>query len=398
MLNIQYDFDHQEIQLYLSERQEFWPAIRRVFEENAEDYHITSANSLRLPVWVFLACRKSLVYTLSKHGIYFTTDEKVREILIRAKESENRFNDALNASPIRSSDLKNKLTQQGFLRILTKEQERNVRKLASLPSGATFSVPGAGKTTEALAFYIYKRNPKDKLFVICPKNAFAVWEEQVQLCIDSSPIVLRLTGGEEAIKTLLKSDPTIMLMTYQQLPNVKHIVADYLINHPTFIFLDESHHIKRGSEGQWCSAVLELSHLPIAKLLLTGTPLPNSPIDLVPQLTFIYPEINIEPEHVKNIIKPVFVRTTKSELGLPKVRKIITPVQMKPNQRDFYELLRSEEARQLLKVKSRDRNTIRRIGKSVIRLLQLVSNPALLIKDDIQLPDQLYAYFAEIAQ
>ena len=71
------------------------------------------------------------------------------------------------------------LKEKGFSRKLTAEQTRNVSKLVSLPSGATFSVPGAGKTTEALAFYFYKKTEDTRLFIVAPKNAFAAWEEQL---------------------------------------------------------------------------------------------------------------------------------------------------------------------------------------------------------------------------
>jgi len=66
---------------------------------------------------------------------------------------------------------------------LTDEQLRNVRKLTSWGSGATFSVPGAGKTTEALALYAFHRKSDSCLLVVCPKNAFAAWEEQLEECM-----------------------------------------------------------------------------------------------------------------------------------------------------------------------------------------------------------------------
>jgi SNF2 family DNA or RNA helicase len=161
------------------------------------------------------------------------------------------------------------------------------------------------------------------------------------------------------------------------------------------MFLDESHRIKRGQGGLWASTILNLSHLPVAKLVMSGTPLPNSILDLIPQVNFIYPELYFEPIQVKDIISPIFVRTTKQELGLPKVNRIYTPILLREQQRNLYELLRSEEFRQLSKISARERNEMRTIGRSVVKLLQVVSNPSLIIKDSVPLPIEAHDALAE---
>ena len=161
------------------------------------------------------------------------------------------------------------------------------------------------------------------------------------------------------------------------------------------MFLDESHRIKRGSEGQWANAVLGISHLPTLKLIMSGTPLPNSLSDLIPQVSFIFPEVSVNTANVAEIIKPIFVRTTKKELKLPEVRRKFTPIPLGLKQKEFYELLRSEEARQLARISYKDRSALRTIGKSVIRLLQLVSNPALLAKEQVAFSDELFDVFSE---
>ena len=137
------------------------------------------------------------------------------------------------------------LRKKGFKRLLTPQQQRNIAKLVSLAAGADFSVPGAGKTTEALAFYYYKRHQATKLLVVAPKNAFAAWEEQLQLCIETPPSIRRLVGGEEAIRQILDTNPEIVLITYQQLPNVRNILATHLLKSEFFMFLDESHRIRK---------------------------------------------------------------------------------------------------------------------------------------------------------
>lgn len=390
MIEFVYDNTNQAIQITTVDHFDLWPLVRRVFEENSQEIQLISSDSIRLPVWEFLSCRKSLVYILEKYGLEYKVDDQVKKILNTAIEREKEYQYQLTAKPLDQEVLLTVLQEKGFTRPLTDQQKRNIAKLVSLPSGATFSVPGAGKTTEALAYYYFKKDKTTRLLVVCPKNAFAAWEEQLQLCVENPPQIKRLVGGKKTIQDILNTDPEIILITYQQLPNVKNILAGYLLKFETFMFLDESHRIKRGVGGTAASNVLSLSHLPTAKLIMSGTPLPNSINDLVPQINFIYPELEFDISDAASVINPIFVRTTKVELDLPKVRRLYTSVQLKPKQRNLYELLRSEEYRQLAKISSRERIMLRSVGKSVIRLLQLVSNPALLIKDQGNFSEEIF--------
>ena len=201
MIDISYNNSLQSIDIAASEDDVgVWPAISRAVEENARETSVTSSRGLNLPVWEFLACRKSLSYTFQKYHLEPNLDDQVKNILITAREKEGWYKNALLASPIDHIALTNTLKQNGFKRLLTSEQLRNLTKLASLPAGATFSVPGAGKTTEALAFYFFRKSSDSRLLVVCPKNAFAAWEEQILLCIKTPPQVVRLTGGEKSIE------------------------------------------------------------------------------------------------------------------------------------------------------------------------------------------------------
>ena len=111
--------------------------------------------------------------------------------------------------------------------------------------------------------------------------------------------------------------------------------------------------------------------------------MPNSIADLVPQFNFLYPELNISEDEVVNHIQNVYVRTNKEELDLGARHIIPVPVRMTDRQRKLYSLLKSEVARDAeALLKARDRNVLRAIGKSVLRLIQLTSNPALLSNTD----------------
>lgn len=337
-----------------------------------------------------MSCRKEIGYALQVHGLSVNVDENAVKLLRESISKEKGYNELATAPSMTWEEVQSVLKQHDFCRPLTEEQKRNVCKLVSLSAGATFSVPGAGKTTEALAYYCYKKDSETKLLVIAPKNAFPAWEEQLQQCMTDPPEVIRLRGGYQNIEETLRKRPEIMLVTYQQLPGVLNLIADYVSEYPTMIFLDESHRIKKGFGGIIGSAVLALSHIPKAKLIMSGTPMPNSIEDLVPQFKFLFPEVDIDKDNVHNHIKPIYVRTTKKELGLPEIKYILKPITMSEGQRRLYELLRSEEARQAEKIlKAPDRNKLRAMGKSVLRLLQLTSNSSLLAKVDFQFQNLL---------
>lgn len=192
---------------------------------------------------------------------------------------------------------------------------------------------------------------------------------------------LRLTGGETAIQEKLNLSPRFAIISYTQFPIVSNLIADYLANQRVMLFLDESHRIKSGSHGISANAIISISHLPSKKLVLSGTPMPQSEADLNPQLSFLYPDISLVDRQVTNLIQPIYVRTTKSELHLPEPKIQYLSFQLKPRQSFFYQLLKSEAFRQASGIPINSKRYLRGLGRSVIKLMQFVSNPALLIHD-----------------
>jgi SNF2 family DNA or RNA helicase len=389
-LTIEYEADKQEASI-IGVHLNSWRHIRRLCLEWSDECFNISDQEVRMPWSGFLAVKQEIFELLVTGG----EDENVR--LSESAEcllEESYIQSKQYSSPtgnITQKILIATLKKKGFARTLTKEQRRNVAKLVQRYSGATFSVPGAGKTTEALAFYFFHKNTKTKLVVVAPKNAFSAWEEQLALCAPAQKLkVARLNGSKKQVRDILDSSPDIVLVNYQKLLNDRELVADFLTSHECFMFLDESHHIKRWPPGQWGACVLSLSHLPAAKLILTGTPLPNSQADLLPQFRFLYPEVQSNETNIVDRFLPVFVRTTKAELGLkpPTIKKI--NLEMGSRQRQLYDLLRSKEAESARKyMQTSDRNTLRSLGRSAMRMLQLASNPALIARNAHIFPEQL---------
>jgi hypothetical protein len=337
---------------------------------------------LSVPWYSFVSVRSQLGQILGHYGVSLNADEETTALLRQAHANDTSYEGARELQPVATDALRARLAAVGFSRRLTPEQERNVSRLASLPAGATFSVPGAGKTTEALAYFFFRADPGDRLLVVAPKNALVAWDEQLAECTGVDQGFVRLNGGIDNVEGLLRTNPRFSIITYGQLNTAREVVAPFISAARTFVFLDESHRIKGGRQLRTGEAVLSLSHLPIGKLILSGTPMPQADSDLVPQFTFLYPQIEARPENVVGLMQPIYVRTTKAELGLPPVTMLQIPVQMRPSQSRVYDLMRLEVARQAeATLGNKGRAQFRRLGRSIMRLLSFVSNPPLLARD-----------------
>lgn len=380
--------------------QPWLPLARALFTTASPDAQGEGGNAVSLPWWSFVGLRSQVGQLMQSFQMRadhdYVVDAQAAELLRQSARNTNFYKDAIAGQQVSEQELLAKLQAAGFGRTLKSHQIRNVRVLAALPAGATFSVPGAGKTTEALATFAYRRQPGDRLLVIAPKNAFAAWDEQLQECFPStSDVFVRLRGNN--ITKALQEDPQFMLMSYQQVPRSRDLITPHLARHRVHVFLDESHRIKAGPSRQTAQAVLSVSQFPVGKLVMSGTPMPQSRDDLLPQFSFLYPEIPATADNVVERMRPIYVRTNKGELGLPPVTHLRKTLQMSPLQLELYGFMKSEVARQATAYLSdRGRQAFRSLGRSVTRLLMFVSHPALLSREiDFAKPGLLSAVLAE---
>lgn len=348
-------------------------------------------------------CASELGALLNRNRATAEYDPNVREILHTHLE-EVRSRQASRADEhVRPQDFLSVLAASRFKRELTPHQVRDLSRLLKLRHGANFSVPGAGKTATVLAIYEFLRTQQlaDRLLVVAPKNAFLAWEDEVRLCFPTgAPVIRRLGGGYEGAMGVLREDPEICVITYQFLPNVYRPVAEWAHTGRTHLVLDEAHRIKAGISGVTAGAALKLAGFAIRRDILTGTPLPQSPEDLRPQLEFLWPgqrvlpEMGVEAEpsdrlldDLQEQVRPLYVRTTKSELKLPPIKVSPISVELGPVQREIYELLRSEARRGAAGLDAKDRAYFRDLGRYVVRLLEAASNPMLITQEPLPFED-----------
>lgn len=405
MLSVDYrDADRRAVLSWAAadESAPWFDVIKRLILDSTDDAKQEAALIISLPWWNFIALRNRFGEVCAGYkllpGSSLGVSPEAADLLRQSRRASDGYQLAMQAHAVDEQQLSSKLQLLGFKRNLTAKQARNVSRIAALPASATFSVPGAGKTTEALATFFYRANDDERLLVIAPKNAFAAWDEQIEDCMPHLQTKFtRLRGGREKITKQLDDDPRWMLITYQQLARIPDLIAAHVAKNKTHVFLDESHRIKSGVGKQTARAVLGLAHLPVGKLIMSGTPMPQSTEDLIPQFAFLYPEIPADSDTVVELIKPVYVRTNKAELGLPPVERVMAQLSMAPMQSELYKLMKFEVSREAATaLNMRSKQAFRNLGRSVARLLQFVSNPALLSSEiSFAHPDLLAGVLAE---
>ena len=301
--------------------------------------------------------------------------------------------------------------QQNMVRRLYKFQILSSFHLAFSQNACNFAVPGAGKTSIVYGAYAYLKNlPEhdkkhvDKLLVIGPLSSFAPWENEYEACFGMRPNVQRISGEiprEIRKEHLYSGNPAeITIISHAGVSSLENEIKDFLKVNKTMIVVDEAHRIKN-PDGVWATSILEISKEAKARVILTGTPVPNGYEDIYNLYKFIYPfkYKDILKKHINNLydmskndsldsprvkefvnnISPYFIRIKKSDLKLPPIDEEIITVDMDAEQRKIYDFI---ETKYINSFKDDPNATAKDIlnRAKLIRLRQAATNPALLIK------------------
>ena len=274
-----------------------------------------------------------------------------------------------------------------FVAPLHSFQRRDLQRLAELAHGANFSVPGAGKTAVALGLFELERlqGRVDRLLVISPLSAFDSWTTELSRWFN--PALSPCLATEDILL-----DDEIVVTNYQRLESFQSHLTAWMTSGRAHLILDEAHRIKRGWTGQWGRLCLRMGHLAARRDVLTGTPAPQHPKDLLALVEFLWSQwgrsvlptdaLTHSPDddaidNASKAIRPLFVRTTKSELRIPEPTIIRQSVAMTPLQDTVYRLmLRRFQHDDALTTTHRAQFV--RMGQIVMYLLEAACNPALL--------------------
>lgn len=357
------------------------------------DYELASS-SLEVPWSTALSIIREFAPLQRKEGFQFRPLGPAKDRITQFVHDYNAVKNSRNSLKIEitEQEIEGRLVALGFTkRELKSFQKRDLAQLLTLSNGANFSVPGAGKTTVTFALHLLTKRPDQHLLVVAPKNAFVAWQDVVHDCMsDDAPDrnaeqFTVLTDGNDAVSKALEGGASRFLISYDQLIRSPSIIGAYLARRAVHLVLDESHRMKSGLASQRGSVLLNLSSLPVRRDILSGTPMPQAPTDLQSQLDFLWPGAGLGLKialgaQPRQVLGNLYVRTTKSQLGLEKPHRQFVRVDMNPGQLALYSIVRNEALKQLSSLRSERKIDVYSARRSVMTLLQLSVNPVLALR------------------
>lgn len=266
----------------------------------------------------------------------------------------------------------------GWVGSLTSFQLRDIAKLLSLNHGANFSVPGAGKTRVGLAVFEALRHAGEvkRLLIVGPKSCYEAWQYENTECL-TSPLHM------EVLHPPINPAADAMIVNYERLQPSLSTLARWLSVQPSMLILDEAHRMKLGADGMYGSACMALGPRARRRLILTGTPAPNTAKDLESLLGFVWPGYGRQLvakavaggdlAHASKALRPLFTRTTKNELGLPPVSISQRAIELPPLHREIYDSLIG-----MYSPRTASRDDFETLGRIAIYLLMAAISPSLL--------------------
>lgn len=278
-------------------------------------------------------------------------------------------------------------------RPLTEEQLWNAFYMSVMKYVSNFSVPGSGKTATVLGTYAYykEKDITNKIVMIGPKNAFGSWIDEYKVCfgITNDNFYLNIhdaahhsTDKRKYALQFESGSKELILVNYESLPSLA-TVLEQVIDEKTLLVFDEIHKIKNPT-GKRAAVSKLVSENSGAIIALTGTPLPNSYVDIYNILNILYKEdykdffgfsINElknaqqqEIEVINEKIKPFFCRISKDDLRVPPANEdAVIESEVTTTENQLFKIIYQTYKNNLFAL--------------LVRIYQLESNPQLLLQN-----------------
>lgn len=256
-------------------------------------------------------------------------------------------------------------------------------------SGLLADDMGLGKTVQVLAFLSRIKGP---VLIVLPTTLVFHWKREIERFLENTPIYLH--QGDARFTDIESFNACSIVITTYAILRIDQLLLSKVFFH--IVILDEAQNIKN-PDTQTAKAAFSLqAH---CKLSLTGTPVENHLRDLWSQFYFLMPGLLpdrkefeiLDPSHLKHIkqmIKPFFLRRKKMEVAkdLPERQEQVVWVEMEPLQKEMYETFLANIRSGLLKKIAVDGIKEHRmeVFEAILRLRQICSHPSLVVSHEYE--------------
>lgn len=269
-----------------------------------------------------------------------------------------------------------------------------------------FDEQGLGKTKiviEALCNNM-EQGFIDSVLIICKKHLIENWKEEIETHSHLKYIILRGTSNDKGLKFMGFSH--FYIINYESVITEVERLKMFLKIKKMAVVLDESHKIKNPN-AKITKSILALKDLAKIRIIITGTPIANRPLDLWTQFYFLdngkllgnnYKNfekkysINLKGDNLlkqkerfnslrKIILSNSIRRLKKDVLELPKKKYIDKYIQIEGQQKKIYDQLKKKLYVEITNIEGKkiiDKSN--EILKKLLRLTQIASNPFLIDK------------------
>lgn len=328
------------------------------------------------------------------------SDDVATEIESKREYAEERSRAGVE---IKSHDEKYALQFEAYERVVNDSFVRPLRPrqmwdsffMCAMGKAGNFSVPGSGKTASVLGAFAYlkEKSLASRIVVICPKNAFESWRNEFKACFGNKTELVEFNVQAPGFSALPRDERrrrlrvdaggcNLILVNYEAAPayvdELKRLASEQAL-----LVLDEVHRVKK-IDGKWATAALEIAAVSNRTIALTGTPIPNTYLDIYNFLNILFPReyrsfFNFSPAMLRNPseyevatinkkIQPFFCRTTKDNLGVPPANEDAI--------QKLYVDAETEQIFDVLKMRYRKNKLA-----LMLRVMQLETDPRMLLED-----------------
>ncbi len=246
---------------------------------------------------------------------------------------------------------------------------------------------GLGKTVQLLALLASRMDKNgNPSLIVCPASLTVNWAREAAKFVPDFRVAA--PTGTERDEVLKKGGFDLLILSYTAVKLCQNLLKKYCFS---FLVLDEAQHIKNPGSGNAknCKSI-HASH----RVVLTGTPLENTPEDLWSVMDFLQPNLlgtlnsfrrryagialdrELQDEFIGRI-SPFIKRRTKSEVAsdLPEKHESTIFCEMPLSQREFYDKVLEDNRSTLKNGSSAD------LFALLLRLRQCCCHPGLLPDD-----------------